>query len=200
MDFRQQTPDTNPYSKSTQHCFLYCVWHDSMIVPTFGGRHRRTAALTSQHMDGSFVAHVLRFVGISTIRGSTNRISPGAIRKLIKTAESKHLVITPDGPRGPRRKMSVGIVFLASHTGRAIVPTAYSCTRYWTIPGNWTDLVIPKPFSKVFLMAADPVEVPAELDSSQLREQADLIQSTMDSLNSTAECLAKKTTSVKGDD
>lgn len=118
LDFREDRPDTNPYSPSTRNCFLYCVWHDSMIVPTFGGKHRRTAALTSQHTDGSFVAQVLRLVGISTIRGSTNRISPGTIRTLIKTAEDKHIVITPDGPRGPRREMSVGIASGITHGTR----------------------------------------------------------------------------------
>ena len=195
---REDTPDTSPYSRSTRDCFFYCVWHDSMVVPTFGGKHFRTAALTSQHMDGSFVAQVLRLVGISTIRGSTNRISPGAIRTLIKTAEDKHIVITPDGPRGPRRTMSVGITYLASRTGRAIVPTAYSCARCWRIRGSWTDLLIPKPFSKVFLLAADPIEVPANLDSAHLQEHGALIQAEMDRLNAAAECLANGTKSGKG--
>ena len=188
MAFHEDTPDTNPYSRSTKNCFLYCVWHDSMLVPAFGGKHRRTAALTSQHADGSFVAQVLRSVGISTIRGSTNRISPGIIRTLIKTAADKHIVITPDGPRGPRREISVGIAYLASRTGRAVVPTAYSCTRCWRIRGSWTDLLIPKPFSKVFLLAADPIEVPAELDSTQLQEHVASIQTEMDRLNAAAEC------------
>ncbi len=146
------------------------------------------------------MAQVLRLVGISTIRGSTNRISPGTIRTLIKTAEDKHIVITPDGPRGPRREMSVGIAYLASRTGRAVVPTAYSCARCWRIRGSWTDLLIPKPFSKVFLLAADPIEVPAELDSTHLQEHAALIQEEMGRLNATAECLANGTKSDKRGD
>lgn len=197
LDCREDTPDTNPYSPSTRTCFLYCVWHDSMIVPAFGGKHCRMAALTSQHSDGSFVARVLRLVGVSTIRGSTNRISPGTIRTLIKTAEDKHIVITPDGPRGPRREMSVGIAYLASRTGRAVLPTAYSCARCWRIRGSWTDLLIPKPFSKVFLLVADPIKVPAELDSTHLQEHAALIQAEMDRLNAAAERLANGEKSAK---
>ena len=106
-------------------------------------------------------------------------------------------MITPDGPRGPRRKMSVGIAYLASRTGRAVVPTAYSCARCWRIRGSWTDLLIPKPFSKVFLLAADPIEVPAELDSAHLQEQVVLIQAEMNRLNAVAECLAGGTKSGK---
>ncbi len=201
LDFREETSDTNPYSRSTRSCFFYCVWHDSMIVPTFGGRHRRTAALTSEHTDGSFVAQVLRLNRISSIRGSTNRIRRGTIRTLIRTAEDKHIVITPDGPRGPSRKMSVGIVYLASRTGRAIVPTAYSCTRCWRIRGSWTDLLIPKPFSKVFLLGGDPIQVPADLDSTQLKGYVALVQAAMDRLNVEAKSLATgkgPTTEVAG--
>ena len=190
LDFRQEAPNTNPYSPSTRDCFLYCVWHDSMIVPTFAGKHRRTAALTSQHTDGTLVAQVLRAVGMSTIRGSTNRISPGAIRKLIETAADKHIVITPDGPRGPRREMTTGIAYLASRTGRAVLPTAYSCTRCWKIKGSWTDLLIPKPFSTVFLLSAAPVEVPADLDVAHLQEHVAVIQSEMDRLSAAADRLA----------
>ncbi len=190
LDFRQDSVEVNPYSILTKESFFYCVWHDAMIVPLFAGKHRRTAALTSQHADGSFVAQVLREVGISAIRGSTHRISPGAIRKLIISAADRHIVITPDGPRGPRREMSLGIVRLASRTGRAIVPTAYSCTRCWRISGSWTDQLIPKPFSKVFLLAANPVAIPAELDNAQLQEYKALIQTEMDRLNTQADRLA----------
>ncbi len=100
-------------------------------------------------------------------------------------------MVTPDGPRGPRRKMSIGIVFLASHTGRAVIPTAYSCSRCWKIKGSWTDLVIPKPFAKVYLLGGRPVEVPAELEREELRQYATVIQTEMDRLNDEVEQLAR---------
>jgi lysophospholipid acyltransferase (LPLAT)-like uncharacterized protein len=184
-----ETPGTNPYDKLTRQRFFYCVWHDSMIIPAFGGKHRHMAALTSRHADGSFVAAVVRLLGVSTVRGSTNHIRPGAIRELIKAARGKHVVITPDGPRGPRRQMSVGIVFLASRTGHAVVPTAYSCSRCWTIKGSWTELVIPKPFAKVFLLVGEPVKIPPALGRDELRQYAISIQVEMDRLNDEAERL-----------
>ncbi len=193
LDIREETPNTNPYARSTKSCFLYSVWHDAMIIPAFGGKHRRMAALTSQHKDGSFVAQVVRWVGVSAIRGSTNRISPGAIRTLIKTAADKHIIITPDGPRGPHHKMSVGIAYLASRTGRAVVPTAYACVRCWRISGSWTELIIPKLFSKVYLLVANPIDVPAELDTTHLQEYVALIQAEMDRLTAAAERLADRT-------
>lgn len=188
--FREDVPGTNPYSRLPTQRYLYCVWHDSMVMPAFGGRHHATAALASRHADGAFVTEVLRRLGVPSIRGSTNRISPGAMRQLLRATEDKHLVITPDGPRGPRRRITTGIAFLASRTGRAVVPTAYSCARCWRIRGSWTDLVIPKPFSRVFLLAGKPVEVPSNLGNDQLQPYVNLIQGEMDRLNEAAEDLA----------
>ncbi len=191
-EIRETVPGTDPYSPQTKESFIYSVWHDSMLIPTFGGKHRRSVALTSQHTDGSMVAHVLRLVGMSTVRGSTSRITAGAIRELIKTAENRHLVITPDGPRGPRREMSVGIAYLASRTGSAIVPTAFSCSRCWKIKGSWTELVIPKPFSKVYLLLATPYHVAAKLDSASLEEAKIGLQKEMDKINEAAEKLVSR--------
>jgi len=190
MEFREEVPGTNPYGLTSLERYLYCVWHDSMVIPAFGGKHRSTAALTSQHADGSFVAQVLRFVGVSTIRGSTNHMGTGALRRLMRTTEDKHIVITPDGPRGPRRQMSVGIAFLASRTGRAIVPTAYHCERCWRFAGSWTDLVIPKPFSRVYFLAGEPIYLPPELGTDELRAYVTKVQAAMDRLDELAESLA----------
>ena len=48
--------NTNPYTITGDDRFIYCVWHDQLLIPIFGGKHRHTAALVSQNQDGSFVA------------------------------------------------------------------------------------------------------------------------------------------------
>ncbi|QDU56328.1 lysophospholipid acyltransferase family protein [Aeoliella mucimassa] len=180
------TPNTNPYAKDLQERYLYSVWHDTMVMPVFGGKHRCTTALTSQHSDGSFVAQVIRWRNVPAVRGSTNRISTGAIRRLLDATGTRHLVITPDGPRGPNRKMSMGIVYLASRSGRAIVPTAFDCSRCWRWKGSWSDLIIPKPFSTIVLIAGEPIYVPDGLSTDELREYVDKAQAAMDRLNEQA--------------
>lgn len=182
LRFREDCRGTNPY-RPTSESFFYCVWHDSVVMPTFAGRHKSTSALTSRNTDGSFVARVMELVGIRPIRGSTNRMGPAALRELIQAAGTGHIVITPDGPRGPARQMSAGIVFLASRTGRAIVPTAYHAERCWRFDGSWTTLVIPKPFTRVWLFAGSPIHVPPDLDRPQLDEYVELVQREMDRLN-----------------
>ncbi len=180
LDFSETVSGTSPYRPTEGEGFFYCVWHDSMVIPAFAGRHHRAAALTSRHVDGTFVAYVVQAVGMTTIRGSTNHVNVPTMRKLMDATRDGHIVITPDGPRGPRRKVSPGIAFLASHTGRLVVPTAYSCTRSWSVPGSWTDLIIPKPFSRVFLLAGQPIQVPQALSRDQLGQYVSQIQNEMD--------------------
>jgi lysophospholipid acyltransferase (LPLAT)-like uncharacterized protein len=180
----------NPYAPSGPARFIYAVWHDSIIMAAFGGKHTGTVALTSHHRDGAFVANVLLAIGVPAVRGSTSNGGGRALRALLTTERGSHVVMTPDGPRGPRRRMSRGTVFLASRSGRAIVPTAFSCEKPWSIRGSWTELVIPRPFSRVVLLAGEPVEVPTELSRGQLTEYVARIQTQMDDLNVRAQQLA----------
>jgi lysophospholipid acyltransferase (LPLAT)-like uncharacterized protein len=189
-EFHEEKPGTNPYAASGPERFLYCVWHDSLIVPIFAGRHTCSSALVSRHQDGSYIAGILRIVGVSSVRGSTKHGGASAVRQMVTTAKDQHIVITPDGPRGPRRKMQSGIVFLASHTGRAIVPTTYACIRSWSIKGSWTDLMMPKPFTKVFLLAGEPVKVPPDLSRQEVARYTALVQKEMDRLSDEVERMA----------
>lgn len=181
------TPGTSPYDTTCTERYLYSVWHDSMVLPVFGGRHWCTTALTSQHRDGSFVASVLRLRNIPAVRGSTNRIGTGAVRTLLDTVDSRHLVITPDGPRGPNRQMSGGIVYLASRTGRAVVPSGFACSRYWRWKGSWSDLILPKPFSTLVLVAGAPIYVPRDITTADLEPYVAKIQAAMDDLEGVAQ-------------
>lgn len=180
---------TNPYVSNGEDRFIYCVWHDQLLIPIFGGRHRHTAALVSQNQDGGFVAAGLRSVGIVPVRGSSSRGGSQAMRQLIRKAEGNHIVMTPDGPRGPRRKLAAGIVFLALHSGRAIVPTAFTCERGWRFGVGWTDLLVPKPFSIVHLLTGAPIQIPADAD---LRHEIKRVESEMHAMNQRGDALAAR--------
>src|SRR6185369_6171521 len=110
--------------------------------------------------DGSYLTEFMRHVGIRGVRGSTNHGGDQALRELMRATSDCHVFITPDGPRGPRRVLKEGIVFLASRTGRSIVPCASGCTRAWSFQGRWTDLTLPKPFSRAIYVLGPPIHVP----------------------------------------
>ncbi len=195
-------PGLSPYEDSGDQKCLYCIWHDAILGPIFGGRCVDMAALVSLHGDGSYVADALECVGITPIRGSSSRGGAAAVREMLDAARDKDIAIATDGPRGPRRKVKYGIVYLASQTGRPIVPTAFSARRAWRVRGRWTDLLIPKPFTKIWLIGGEPIFVPSGLSREELSVHRDKVQLAMDELTARADRLADGSgsgSSIRGD-
>ena len=59
--------------------------------------------------------------------------------------------------------MKTGIIFLASRSGRVIIPTAYACRSPWWIRGSWTDMQLPMPFTRVHAPRRSGLLVPPNL-------------------------------------
>lgn len=182
LDFVDDSLERCPFADTGSERFLYSVWHDSVIPPLFGARGHQSVALISQHRDADTIKAMLKAAGMGVIRGSTSRGGASAIKKLLTEAEGNHIVITPDGPRGPHHKMKAGIVFLASHSGRPVVPTAFTASRYWELKGSWTNILIPKPFSTVYYMIGHPIYIPENLSREKLKYYTELVQEKMDDL------------------
>ncbi len=176
-------PGTSAYDPSIPDRFLYCVWHDGMVFPLFMDKPYYMSALVSKHQDGSYLSESMHLLNVQPYRGSTNRGGAQAMRQLLDAAERQHITITPDGPRGPRRVLKTGIVFLASRTGQAIVPMAYGCRRGVRIRGSWTDMLIPLPFTRVYGVLDRPIHVPPELSREQLLDYTERVQQAMDRLH-----------------
>ncbi|MCE9603267.1 MAG: lysophospholipid acyltransferase family protein [Planctomycetia bacterium] len=189
MHFLEADPSVNPYHGDGP-AVIYSVWHDVAAYPIFAGRHKRTVALVSKHQDGSLLASGLSMCDIGLVRGSSSRAGASAMREMIDLPDDRNIVMTPDGPRGPRRRTKAGMVFLASHTGRPIVPCGFAATRDWKIPGSWTNLSIPKPFSTVYLITGEPIPVPRGASREEMAAIEEHVQREMDRLTEAAEQLA----------
>ena len=190
IHYLEATRNSNPYTNDGSEGFIYCVWHDAIAFPMFAGPHVRTVALVSKNFDGSQLAYGLKMLNIGLVRGSSSRGGANAMRELLQLPPTTHVVLTPDGPRGPRRRVTRGMVFLASHSRRAIVPTAFSAVRSWRIPGSWTNLSIPKPFTTVYALSGPPIHIASDADSGQMDEVRLYVQAEMDKLYAEADRLA----------
>jgi lysophospholipid acyltransferase (LPLAT)-like uncharacterized protein len=186
MEIQCETSGTDISEPDAEQQFVYCLWHDQILFPLLRSaqvrsllKTRRCVALVSQHQDGSVLTDFMENVGIHSVRGSSSRGGPQAMRQLIAEAEGSSIFITPDGPRGPRRHVKQGIVFLAAQTGRPIVPLGVACTRTWDFQGNWTNLLVPRPFSRLRIHAGNPITVPEQADRETLEQFRSLVESEM---------------------
>lgn len=191
IELMSAAPLTLPNDKGKTATHLYCAWHDCIAALLFTGPCLRMAGLTSRHADGSFVSETMRALNMKPVRGSTNHGGAAALAELIETAKHYDIAITTDGPRGPRRKMKDGIVYLASVTGLAIVPITFSCRNAWRPKGRWTDMTIPKPLARAWLLAGLPVKVPPDLSRAELAEYRELLQERMDQQQVFGDALAR---------
>ena len=180
--YRVEAPGINPYLDTGPTRYLYCVWHDHILMTVFSGRPKNMAGLVSRHQDGSFLAEAMKRLGIEPVRGSTSRGGAQAMRQMLDLARDRHIAITPDGPRGPRRQAKSGLVFLASQTGRPIVPVVHACRRGWSIRGSWTDMLVPKPFTTLYALAGRPLAVPPNLSREELAAHTARLQAEMERL------------------
>jgi lysophospholipid acyltransferase (LPLAT)-like uncharacterized protein len=169
-----------PYEDTGDRRFLYCVWHDDILMTVFCGQPKKMAGLVSPHQDGSYLAEAMQRVGITSVRGSSKRGASRALRELLDRVRDLHVAITPDGPRGPRRQMKTGIIYLASRSGRVIIPTAYACRHPWRIRGNWTDMQLPRPFTRVHARGGPAFAVPPDLEREELDLYAQRLQAEME--------------------
>jgi lysophospholipid acyltransferase (LPLAT)-like uncharacterized protein len=175
-----ETPGMNPYVSNDIDRHLYCIWHDQVVMVLFAGRPVEFAGLVSKHQDGSILSDAMEIIGVKPVRGSSSRGGARALRELMHTAKDRHVAITPDGPRGPRHELKAGIVYLASQSGRKIVPVAMTCKRMWKIRGNWTDMMLPKPFTTLYAVGLRPLHVPPDLDRDGIERFTQLLQAEMD--------------------
>lgn len=109
---------------------ILAFWHAQQLMIPFGYRGPGSHVLISQHCDGEIIARIIARFGHEAVRGSSTRGGAGALRSLIKLGRSgKDVVVTPDGPKGPRQVAKLGVIQLAKATGLPIVPLAFACSK-----------------------------------------------------------------------
>jgi lysophospholipid acyltransferase (LPLAT)-like uncharacterized protein len=109
---------------------ILAFWHAQQLMVPTGYRGPGANVLISQHQDGEIIARIISRFGHRAVRGSSTRGGALALRELIRLGRSgADLVVTPDGPKGPRQVAKLGVVQLAKATGLPIVPLAFGCSK-----------------------------------------------------------------------
>ncbi len=167
---------------------LYLFWHEVLLLPAALYAKPDMAVMVSEHRDGELVAQVFERMGGATVRGSTTRGGVRALRRMIER-QTSHLALTPDGPKGPRRVVQAGAVYLAAKTGRRIVPVGFGVDRSWRAP-SWDRMLLPVPGSAAWVVFGEPLDVPAELDREGLEHYRRRAQEIQDAAQAQAEARA----------
>lgn len=168
---------------------IYVFWHEYILIPLYLRANCDVAMLLSRHKDADILAQVAGHAGFDCVRGSSNKGATAALLEMKRLGKHKHLAITPDGPRGPRRELAIGPVYLASRMGLPIVPIGFGFDRPWRMK-SWDRFAVPRPFSRARGVAGPDFHVPDGLDREELERCRMDIESTLTQLTVEAEAWA----------
>lgn len=183
--------DRHPHRVPPEERYIYAFWHETILLPAFHYGRPDCYALISQHADGQLIAEACRHLGFRTVRGSTRRGGIEATRELLRVGKKgNHVGVTPDGPRGPRRQVQPGIIYLASRTGLPIIPVGVGFRRPWRMR-SWDRFALPRPWSDAALVTGEPISVPPDLDREAIERYRQLLEQALHEVTATAECWAE---------
>src|SRR5258708_20528735 len=152
------------------------MWHGQHFLAPFIRRaHHRAKVLVSRYRDGEINVVGGEGLGIEAIRGSGNHgggfLGKGGVssfKEMLSALEAGcNVALTADIPK-VARVAGLGIVKLASASGRPIYPIAIATRRRLEL-NNWDRTAINLPFGRGGGVAGDPIRGPAHPDAPALQ-------------------------------
>jgi lysophospholipid acyltransferase (LPLAT)-like uncharacterized protein len=175
-----------------RRAFVYAMWHAHQLVCALHYRNIYTVTLISRHRDGEFAYRIIRAFGLGAVRGSSTRGGGSAIWQLLQIlAAGGEVVLTPDGPRGPRHSVKEGILFLAQKSGLPIQPVCVGLSDLWELR-SWDRFRIPKPFARGYAAWGEPISVPAQMTPEEETAMLRRIGDAMEALEAEADARARE--------
>jgi lysophospholipid acyltransferase (LPLAT)-like uncharacterized protein len=178
LDGRHHPPDPD------RERYLYAVWHDSILALMY--LRTKIDVMISHHADGELVTQACKHLGVGVVRGSSTRGGAVALLEMIERSADRHLLVTPDGPRGPRHVVRPGLVYLASVTGLPIVLLAVGFSRAWRLK-TWDRMTIPCLWSRTYGVVSEPIRIPTGLSREEIVDYCGRIEERFVRLTSSAQ-------------
>jgi lysophospholipid acyltransferase (LPLAT)-like uncharacterized protein len=177
---------------------IYLFWHENILFPIYLRGHCNLTMLLSRHRDATVLSETARRLGFGFVRGSTFGGGSSALRQLLERSRGAHLTITPDGPRGPRRTLAQGAIYLASKLGMPLVVMGFGYDRPWRMK-SWDRFAIPRPFSRARAVLSPEIEIPADLDRDGIEHYRARMEALLNRLTMEAETWAEAGTPKLGE-
>jgi hypothetical protein len=171
----------------SDQAYVPCYWHQQHIVCSYLMRDwlRRgfkACYIVSASVDGEVPARIVRSWRADVIRGSAADTGALVLRdaqQMMKRGVS--VVVTSDGPLGPRFEFKTGTVLMA-RVGRApLVPVACAADRAWYL-NTWDRFMIPKPFARIAIAIGEPIDVPRDVSRRETEAIRAKAQSAIEAL------------------
>ena len=150
---------------------IYAIWHEHILPIAFLFRGKHPAAIASPSRDGLILSRILEKWTFTVVNGSSSRGGMAAIRESLRLlARGRSLIITPDGPRGPRRTAKSGIAQIAT-MGKVSVVVIHVKPNQAIRLSSWDRFQIPLPFSHIDFEFQSPLLPLTDESADQFAER-----------------------------
>lgn len=177
-----------PFIKlADQEKCIIMLWHNRLLIlpeilqgyaPQFLYR-----AVISNSRDGemlSILVHSYSFGNTLRVPHYARHKALGQMIRQLKNSREV-LILTPDGPRGPRFIVKPGIAMAARVTGCSVIPLTWSVNKFWQLK-TWDKMIVPKPFSRIQIIYGEPVYLTKDADR-EISKDTSTLQETLKSLD-----------------
>ena len=148
--------------KNNQPAIIVSWHHQIMMAPFVATQIRKfnqthkIASLASKHGDGRFVGRVMEKFGVINVAGSSKDgrkssrgIDMHGLKEIFRALKNQlGIAITPDGPRGPSRKINGEVIKIAELSGAPIVPVGLGYSSFFEL-NTWDKFKVPLPFGVI---------------------------------------------------
>lgn len=161
--------DAEEFLASGKPC-IFGLWHGRVfLIPTIS-RFGKIAAVVSEHKDGVYLQEYVKLFGHGIITGSSRK---GALKALLamkkRLEEGGRIIVTPDGPRGPRHSMNSKLVWMARTLKVPVLPVCAIASRAKFL-STWDRFMIPLPFSKIVCSIDEPIWCDMNSKDNKIRD------------------------------
>lgn len=156
--------------------FILAFWHGQLMTFSYTWKiNKKLNILASSHSDGRFGASIARYFKVNNIPISSDS-SNLSLRPIFKILNSNnYIAITPDGPRGPKEKVSEGIIKIAKISKVPIIPVGFGSSKNFCLK-SWDSFLITLPFSKCRIVWGDSITIPENLEDQEIATYKKIIE------------------------
>jgi lysophospholipid acyltransferase (LPLAT)-like uncharacterized protein len=168
----------DPLDRALPHLpVIAAVWHGQHILLPVIPIGLKSAVMISKSRDGEITARVAEAFGTRTIRASGGRVPrkliekdglKGFISMLDALKNGENVLQTADIPKGTPRRAGRGIIALAKHSGRPILPIAVASSRRKVVNRAWDRTTFNLPFGRSALCLGEPLHVQPDAGEAEL--------------------------------
>ncbi len=164
------------------------VWHGQHILLPAIPFGLKAAVMISRNSDGEITARIAHLFGAEVVRASGGRKADKSIEKgsmkgfldlLSALRGGQNVLQTADVPHGTPRRAGAGVIALAKHSGRPIIPLAIASSRRWTFRRAWDRTTVNLPFGRSAFCMGKPLYVGGNADSRQIENARQALEAEL---------------------